>query len=83
MLNQRKIPQLLVSSGASYWGLEAKQCPWTIGWQPDYISEGRIYGRWIANNAPKAKVAVFYQNDDYGKDYLRGPRGRTRATRRA
>jgi branched-chain amino acid transport system substrate-binding protein len=72
MLNQRKIPQLLVSSGASTWGLEAKQFPWTIGWQPDYISEGKIYGRWISNNAPRAKIAVFYQNDDYGKDYLKG-----------
>ena len=72
MLNQRKIPQLLVSSGASTWGLEAKQWPWTIGWQPDYISEGKIYGKWIANNAPKAKIAVFFQNDDYGKDYLNG-----------
>jgi branched-chain amino acid transport system substrate-binding protein len=72
MLNQRKIPQVLVSTGASYWGLQYKQYPWTIGWQPDYISEGRAYGIWIAKNAPNAKIAVFYQNDDYGKDYLRG-----------
>jgi branched-chain amino acid transport system substrate-binding protein len=72
MLNQRKIPQLLISTGAASFGLQAKQFPWTIGWQPDYIAEGRIYGRWIANNAPKAKIAVFYQNDDYGKEYLEG-----------
>jgi branched-chain amino acid transport system substrate-binding protein len=72
MLNQRKIPQLLVTTGASYWGLQWKQFPWTIGWQPDYIAEGRTYGLWIARNAPSAKIAVFYQNDDYGKDYLRG-----------
>jgi branched-chain amino acid transport system substrate-binding protein len=72
MLNQRKIPQLFVSTGASYWGLQYKQFPWTIGWQPDYIAEGRAYGQWIARNAPTAKIAVFYQNDDYGKDYLRG-----------
>ncbi len=72
MLNQRKIPQILVSTGASYWGLQYKQYPWTIGWQPDYIAEGRAYGIWIAKNAPNAKIAVFYQNDDYGKDYLRG-----------
>jgi branched-chain amino acid transport system substrate-binding protein len=72
MLNQRKIPQILVSTGASYWGLQYKQFPWTIGWQPDYIVEGRAYGQWIARNAPNAKIAVFYQNDDYGKDYLRG-----------
>jgi ABC-type branched-subunit amino acid transport system substrate-binding protein len=72
MLNQRKIPQILVSTGASYWGLQYKQFPWTIGWQPDYIVEGRAYGQWIARNAPNAKIAVFLQNDDYGKDYLRG-----------
>jgi branched-chain amino acid transport system substrate-binding protein len=72
MLNQRKIPQVLISTGASSFGLTAKQFPWTIGWQPDYIAEGRIYGRWIANNAPRAKIAVFYQNDDYGKEYLQG-----------
>jgi branched-chain amino acid transport system substrate-binding protein len=72
MLNQRKIPQILVSTGASYWGLQYKQFPWTIGWQPDYIAEGRSYGIWIARSAPNAKIAVFYQNDDYGKDYLRG-----------
>jgi branched-chain amino acid transport system substrate-binding protein len=71
-LNQRKVPQILVSTGASYWGLQYKQFPWTIGWQPDYIAEGRVYGQWIARNAPNAKIAVFLQNDDYGKDYLRG-----------
>src|SRR5688572_7818651 len=46
--------------------------PYTLGWQPDYIAEGRAYGQWIRANAPNAKIAVFYQNDDYGKDYLRG-----------
>jgi branched-chain amino acid transport system substrate-binding protein len=71
-LNQRKVPHILVSTGASYWGLQYKQFPWTIGWQPDYIAEGRVYGDWIARNAPNAKIAVFLQNDDYGKDYLRG-----------
>ena len=71
-LNQRKVPQILVSTGASYWGLQYKQFPWTIGWQPDYIAEGRAYGQWIAKNHPSAKIAVFLQNDDYGKDYLRG-----------
>jgi branched-chain amino acid transport system substrate-binding protein len=72
MLNQRKIPQVFISTGASSFGLTHKQFPWTIGWQPDYIAEGKIYGRWIANNAPRAKIAVFYQNDDYGKEYLEG-----------
>jgi branched-chain amino acid transport system substrate-binding protein len=72
LLNDRKIPQILVATGASIWGLQHKQYPWTIGWQPDYIAEGRSYGSWIAKNAPNAKIAIFYQNDDYGKDYLRG-----------
>ena len=72
ILNQRKIPQIFVSTGASYWGLQYKQYPWTTGWQPDYIAEGISYGRWIARNAPNAKIAVFFQNDDYGKDYLKG-----------
>ena len=72
LLNQRKVPHLLVSTGASYWGLQARQFPYTVGWQPDYIAEGRAYGQWIRQNAPTAKIAVFYQNDDYGKDYLRG-----------
>jgi branched-chain amino acid transport system substrate-binding protein len=75
MLNQKKIPHVLISTGAASFGLQHKQFPWTIGWQPDYIAEGRIYGRWIANNAPRAKIAVFYQNDDYGKEYLRGLEG--------
>jgi branched-chain amino acid transport system substrate-binding protein len=72
LLNQRKVPHILVSTGASYWGLESKKYPWTIGWQTDYISEGRIYGQWIRRNEPNARIAVFYQNDDYGKDYLNG-----------
>jgi branched-chain amino acid transport system substrate-binding protein len=72
LLNQRKVPHILVSTGASYWGLQYKQFPWTSGWQPDYIAEGIAYGRWIAQNAPNAKIAVFFQNDDYGKDYLKG-----------
>jgi branched-chain amino acid transport system substrate-binding protein len=72
ILNARKVPQVLVSTGASYWGLQYKQFPWTSGWQNDYVSEGKMYARWILQHAPNAKIAVFYQNDDYGKDYLRG-----------
>ena len=72
LLNQRKIPQILVSTGASYWGAQHDDFPDTIGWQPSYVTEGRAYGTWIRKNAPTAKIAVFYQNDDYGKDYLRG-----------
>jgi branched-chain amino acid transport system substrate-binding protein len=72
LLNQRKVPQILVSTGASFWGTQSKQYPWTMGWQPDYIAEGTAYGKWIVKNAPNAKIAVFMQNDDYGKDYLNG-----------
>ena len=72
MLNQRKVPQILVSTGASYWGLHYKQFPWTSGWQTDYVAEGRIYARWLRANRPNGRIAVLYQNDDYGKDYLRG-----------
>ncbi len=73
-LNQQKVPQALVSTGASYWGTQYKEFPWTIGWQPDYIAEGRIYGLHIKQNFNGKKIAVLYQNDDYGKDYLYGLR---------
>src|SRR6266508_2366547 len=59
LLNQRKVPHILVSTGASYWGLQYKEFPFTIGWQPDYIAEGIVYGRWIVQNAPNAKIAIF------------------------
>ena len=73
-LNQQKVPQTLVSTGASFWGLQYKEFPWTIGWQPDYIAEGRIYGLHMKANFNGKKIAVLYQNDDYGKDYLYGVR---------
>jgi len=73
-LNQRKVPQVLVSTGASYWGTQYKEYPWTIGWQPDYIAEGRLYGLHIKANHAGKKIGVLYQNDDYGKDYLYGVR---------
>ena len=73
-LNQVKVPQSLVSTGASAWGTQGKEYPWTIGWQPDYISEGRLYGLHIKQNFNGKKIAVLYQNDDYGKDYLLGLR---------
>ncbi|HSI97202.1 MAG TPA: ABC transporter substrate-binding protein [Gaiellaceae bacterium] len=73
-MNQRRVPQSLVSTGASYWGLQYRQFPWTTGWQPDYIAEGRIYGLHIKANHSGKKIAVLYQNDDYGKDYLFGVR---------
>ena len=71
-LNQAKVPQLLNATGASTWGRDWKQYPWTTGWQPDYVLEGKVYGQAIARNSPNAKIGVIYQNDDYGKDYLSG-----------
>jgi branched-chain amino acid transport system substrate-binding protein len=71
-MNQRRVPQSLVSTGASYWGTQGQQYPWTTGWQPDYISEARIYAQHIKANHAGKKIAILYQNDDYGKDYLTG-----------
>jgi len=71
-LNQHKVPQALVSTGASYWGTQHKKYPWTIGWQPNYVAEGALYGKYIAAKQKSAKIAILYQNDDYGKDYVRG-----------
>lgn len=71
-MNSRKVPQVFVASGASVFGSDYKQYPWTIGWMPDYISEGRLYGLQIRQNHPGKKIAIVYQNDDYGKDILYG-----------
>ncbi len=71
-MNSKKVPQTLVSTGASYWGLQYKKYPWTIGWQPDYIAEGRLYGAHMKANFNGKKIGIIYQNDDYGKDYLYG-----------
>ena len=71
-LNQERVPHVLVSTGASHFNSEYKQYPWTIGWQPDYVAEGRLYGDDIRKNRTNAKIAVLYQNDSYGKDYLYG-----------
>ena len=73
-LNQRRVPHLFVSTGASTWGTEYTRYPWTTGWQPDYQAEGAIYGRHIRANSPNAKIAVLFQNDDYGLDYINGLR---------
>lgn len=70
--NSVKVPQLFVATGASTWGANYSQFPWTLGWQPDYITEGKIYGKYILDNMPNAKMAILLQNDDYGKDYLNG-----------
>jgi ABC-type branched-subunit amino acid transport system substrate-binding protein len=71
-LNQLKVPQLFVASGASTWGKDYKKYPWTIGYQPSYLAEGTIYGRYVAKNIRKAKIGVLYQNDDYGKELVGG-----------
>jgi branched-chain amino acid transport system substrate-binding protein len=73
-LNAIKVPQLFVASGATTWGKDHKQWPWTIGYQPNYRAEGTIYGRYVAKTAPKSRIGVLYQNDDYGKDLLAGLR---------
>jgi branched-chain amino acid transport system substrate-binding protein len=70
-MNQKKVPQLFVATGATKWA-DPKQFPWTMGWQPNYQTEARIYARYILEHKPNAKIAVLYQNDDYGKDYLKG-----------
>jgi branched-chain amino acid transport system substrate-binding protein len=71
-LNQKGVPQLFIASGASKWGNEVAQYPWTIGWEPDYESEAVIYARNILKEKPNSKIAIIYQNDDFGNDYLRG-----------
>jgi branched-chain amino acid transport system substrate-binding protein len=80
-LNQRKIPQVLVATGDAYWGqcvhkaapaCGGKAKPWTMGWQPDYPGEAKVYAKYILANKPNAKIGVLYQNDAYGQNYLNG-----------
>jgi branched-chain amino acid transport system substrate-binding protein len=70
-LNAKKVPQLFVATGATKWN-EPKDFPWTMGWQPSYQSEARIYAKYLMKEKPAAKIAVLYQNDDFGKDYMKG-----------
>ncbi|WP_315783740.1 ABC transporter substrate-binding protein [Bradyrhizobium sp. SZCCHNPS1003] len=70
-LNGKKIPQLFVATGATKWN-DPKNFPWTMGWQPSYQSEGRIYAKYLLKDKPGAKIGVLFQNDDFGKDYLKG-----------
>jgi branched-chain amino acid transport system substrate-binding protein len=70
-LNAKKVPQLFVATGATKWN-DPKQFPWTMGWQPSYQSEGQIYAKYLLKEKPDAKIGVLYQNDDFGKDYLKG-----------
>src|SRR5437879_8120233 len=70
-LNARKVPQLFVGTGATRWN-DPRDFPWTMGWQPNYQNEGRIYAKYLLTEKPDAKIAILYQNDDLGKDYLKG-----------
>ena len=70
-MNQKKVPQLFVATGATKWN-DPKGHPWTIGWQPNYQSEGHVYAAYILKERPNGKIGVLYQNDDFGKDYLKG-----------
>ena len=71
-LNSKKVPQLFVATGATTWGKDYSSNKWTMGWQPPYQGEARIYANDIIKNHPSAKIGVLYQNDDYGQDYLKG-----------
>jgi branched-chain amino acid transport system substrate-binding protein len=70
-MNEKKVPHLFVATGATKWN-DPKNFPWTMGFQPNYQTEGRIYAAYMLKNMPDAKVGILYQNDDYGKDYLKG-----------
>jgi branched-chain amino acid transport system substrate-binding protein len=70
-MNARKVPQLFVASGAVKWN-DPKNYPWTMGWAPSNQGEGHIYAQYLLRNHPEGKIAVLYQNDDFGKDYVRG-----------
>jgi branched-chain amino acid transport system substrate-binding protein len=77
-LNQHKVPQVLLATGDAYWGncvhhsCQGSAKPWTMGWQPDYPGEAKLYAKYILAHKPKAKIGVLYQNDAYGKNYLSG-----------
>ena len=73
-LNQQQVPQLFVASGANTWGADYKKYPWTIGYIPSYVLEGQVYGRYVLKTRPKAKIGVLYQDDDYGRDLIKGLR---------
>src|SRR6187431_2207382 len=70
-MNAKKVPQLFVATGATKWN-DPVNNPWTMGWQPNYQTETQIYAKHILQTKPNAKIAVLFQNDDYGKDYLKG-----------
>ena len=73
-LNQMQVPQVFAATGASTFGTDYRRYPWTIGYQPSYVAEGAMYGRYLVEQRPGARVAVLVQNDDYGKDLVNGLR---------
>jgi branched-chain amino acid transport system substrate-binding protein len=70
-MNAKKVPQLFVASGATKFG-DPKDYPWTMGWQPSYQAEAHIYAKYLAEHYPNGKIGILYQNDDYGRDYVKG-----------
>src|SRR3974390_698573 len=70
-MNSKKVPQLFVATGATKWN-DPKDFPWTMGWQPNYQSEGHIYAQYLLQHHPNGKIGILFQNDDYGKDYVKG-----------
>src|SRR6201987_1171095 len=70
-MNGKKVPQLFVATGATQFG-DGKNFPWTMGWQPTYQTEGRIYAKYFLQNLPQGKIGILYQNDDSGRDYVKG-----------
>jgi branched-chain amino acid transport system substrate-binding protein len=70
-MNAKKVPQLFVATGATKWN-DPKHFPWTMGWQPNYQIEGHIYAEYLLKNHPQGRIGILYQNDDYGKDYVKG-----------
>lgn len=73
-LNQMKVPQLFVASGAHTWGADYEKYPYTIGYIPSYVLEGRVYGRYVVKTRPSARIGVLYQDDEYGRDLIKGLR---------
>ncbi len=72
-VNRKKVPHLFLATGADKWG-NYQEYPWTIGWQPSYVTESQVYAKYILAQKPDAKIGILYQNDDFGKDYLHGVR---------
>jgi branched-chain amino acid transport system substrate-binding protein len=78
--NKQEVPQVFVATGASLWGADIPAHPWTIGWQPDYVTESKVYADYLEEEKPNAKVAVLYQNDAFGEDLLNGFKDATKGT---